>query len=531
MTDIAAVPPTVPQLILERAKEKPDHIALVVDGTDSLAYGEWIRASGALAHRLKTVGVRPGDRIGLYYAESDWIGYAVGHVAVYLAGGTAIALTERLGAAEIRRRLTYCGASGVLHGAGSEPPDGTWWAEPGYERGAPAAAELSEPPERSTSSQFSDRAEFSGLAEIQPPAVTSDELSDILYTSGTTGDAKPVAVSHANLTYPTFAWGHLFQDVGSILCAVPLGTNAGHNALILALTTDSTIHVLGRSDPESIAAAIAGPRLELAVLPPSVAIQLLADGVLDTHDLTCLTMLMFGSASVPLGMVNKLSQALPDTRMIIGYGSTEVSPALTSLITDPWNEHKDPEYFRRPELATVGEPRRETGVKIVDAEGSPLPPGQVGEICLSSPAPPRSYYRDPEASARVFRDGWAHMGDVGSLDADGILTLHDRAADVVTREGRAFASLRAENELYWHPDVVEAAVFGAPGPDGRTLLVAAVRLRSGDPDGSADGLRDFLAQRLPAGELPDRIVAVDELPHGPIGKVLKRELRRARRWY
>ncbi|GAA3485013.1 hypothetical protein GCM10018966_095450 [Streptomyces yanii] len=75
--------------------------------------------------------------------------------------------------------------------------------------------------------------------------MTSDELSDILYTSGTTGDAKPVAVSHANLTYPTFAWGHLFQDVGSILCAVPLGTNAGHNALVLALTTDSAIHVLG----------------------------------------------------------------------------------------------------------------------------------------------------------------------------------------------------------------------------------------------------------------------------------------------
>lgn len=507
MTDIALGPPTIAQLFRERAAEKPDHVALVVDGVDSLTYGEWIRAAGALARRLEMLGTNPGDRVGLLYEESDWIEYVIGHVAVYLAGGTAVPMSRRLTDDEIRRRLEYCEAAGVLLGAGVEPPAGAWWTAAGAER-----------PDTGP--------------ELPEPAVDIDDLADILYTSGTTGAAKPVAVSHAGLTFPTFAWGHLFQDVGSIVCAVPLGTNAGHNALTLALTTDSAIHVLSGSEPWQAAAAIAELRLELAVLPPAVAIQLLADGALDTYDLTCLKMLMFGSATVPLGMVNALSKALPDTQMIIGYGSTESAPALTSLITAPWNEHNDPEYYRRPEAATVGEPRRETEVKIIDADGHILPAGRLGEICLYSPAPPRSYYRDPEATARVFRDGWTHMGDIGSLDADGILTFHDRAADIVTRNGGSVSSLRAERELYWHPDVVEAAVFAAPGPDdGPMLLVAAVKLLS-TSSASADSLRGFLAERLTADELPDRVVTVDgELPRGPIGKVLKRELRRTRRWY
>lgn len=497
MVESTVTAPTISEFVRTRVASDLDHVALVVDGVAQLTLGEWIRRSSMVAQQLIARGTRRGDRIAVAFDEGDWIEYAVAHLGVHLAGGTAVTMSPSIVASEARQRLEYCDVSGVLHSPDHRPPrPGGWWTATVHDL-------------------------ESGPSDLPDPGTLHTDVADILYTSGTTGAAKPVAVTHENLTFATFRWGHLFADVGSICCAVPLGTNAGHNAIMLALTTGSTIHVLSSLDPATVARTIAMAKLELAVLTPAVAARLVASGQLDEHDLTCLTIVMFGSAAVPPAMVEALALALPTTKMLIGYGSTESAPALTSLMIESVSEHHDPGYYRGPAAASLGEPRRESRVKIVGGDG-PVATGVTGEICLWSPAPARAYFRDPVATARVFRDGWTAMGDLGHLDADGVLHFFDRAGDAIARDGVLLSSLRVENVLYWHPQVVDAAVFGVPDPARGQLLVAAVELISPVP---VDELLAFLAERLDADQLPDRVVVVDTFPRGPIGKILKRELR------
>jgi acyl-coenzyme A synthetase/AMP-(fatty) acid ligase len=304
------------------------------------------------------------------------------------------------------------------------------------------------------------------------------------------------------------------------------------------MTAGSPVHVLSDLGAENIAAMIEKIGVEMAIIPPSTAGRLVTTGLHERYDLSGLTALMLGSAPVPPATVFKVSRALPGMRMMIGYGSTESAPAFVhTVVGESWT-------------GSVGTPGRGTELKVVDAtraadtadtagavdaEEEPLPPGRVGEICLRSPAPQRFYYRDPEATTRVFRNGWTRMGDLGHVDEDGFLHFFDRARDVIVRDGVRISSLRVEGALLWHPEVVEAAAFGVPDPVTGQSVAAAVVLRSPAGTDTADAasvegslasdLDALLSERLEAHELPDRIDVVGSLPRGDLGKPLKRELR------
>ncbi|WP_371778484.1 class I adenylate-forming enzyme family protein [Streptosporangium subroseum] len=509
MTEQQVTTTTLSELVSRRVEKDPGQVALVADGVHTLTVGEWESRSRALARRLLDRGVRPGDRVALLSGETGWIDYAIGNLALYMAGATVVGVSHRLPAAELRRRLEHCGVAALLTAGDVERLD----------RGDVAAR--------------------------------TEDLAEILHTSGTTGTSKPIAVSHANLSFGQDTRGGLFAGSTGVLSAVPIGTNACHSAVVLAMTAGSPVHVLSDLGAENIAAMIEKIGVEMAIIPPSTAGRLVTTGLHERYDLSGLTALMLGSAPVPPATVSKVSRALPGMRMMIGYGSTESAPAFVhTVVGESWT-------------GSVGSPGRGTELKVVDAtraadavdaEEEPLPPGRVGEICLRSPAPQRFYYRDPEATARVFRNGWTHMGDLGHIDEDGFLHFFDRARDVIVRDGVRISSLRVEGALLWHPEVVEAAAFGVPDPVMGQAVAAAVVLRSpagtaagsspadavlvepspaaGSPaadavatGSSADGLDALLAERLEAHELPDRIDVVDSLPRGDLGKLLKRELR------
>lgn len=493
---------TMPELAAELVGREPDRLALAVDGGGperQLTLRQWHARAGAVARGLVDRQVRPGDRIGLLVDGAGWIDYAVGSLAVQLAGATVVGLSRRLSDRELAGRMEHCGVAGLLHGARVTPPRRTAWAAPVAE----LAGGTGKPP------------------EVVPGP---EELAEIIYTSGTTGAAKPVAVSHANLTHGQGgARSALFEGVDGVLAAVPAGTNAGHSAVMLALTGPATVRLLSRQDPATVAAMIERLRVGLAIVPSPVAVRLVGTGLHRRHDLSGVAAFMLGSAPAPVPTVRRLSEAAPAARVLIGYGSTESAPAFSHLAVSAWNEHRDPDYFRHPERSSVGVPRGGTEAVITGSAGEPLPPGRRGEIWLRSPAPPRTYYRDPAATAATFRDGWTRMGDLGHVDEDGYLYVFDRASDVIDRPGRTVSSLRVEAALYEHPDVVQAAAFGLPDPGGGgDLVAAAVEL---DPASSTEQLLSVLAERLEPDEQPARIIVVDALPDGVIGKVLKRELR------
>lgn len=509
MTQTTAHPPhapeagpalTLPELVLSRAEADADRVALCMDGAEEITFGAWLDRSRAVARALGALGVRAGDRVGLLFPENGWIDYAVAALGVHLSGGVVLGLSPRLAPGEIRGRLRHCGATGVLCGERI--------AEPGFDGWAGSAGWV-----RRSRDLAAYGAGAAGRSAIDPKTWRAqtgpDDLAEIIYTSGTTGRAKPVAVTHANLTHGQDRTGGLLRPAGpGALAPVPLGTNAGHSAIMVALTGRSTVHVLSDPKPRAVAEALEGLRPALAILPAPLSGRLAGRRLLEGRDLAGLRSVMLGSAPVFGAVADYLRRLLPGAALSVGYGSTEAAPA--SL------HHPIPAHGPLGAPGTLGRPGPGVAAQIRGEDGEPLPPGQVGEIWLKSAAAPRGYYAIPDGG--TFRDGWTRMGDLGVADRDGTLTFFGRAADAVSVAGEPVCAFRIEDALRWHPQVADVAVVQAP--DGR--LVAAVELTG--PDAPAD-LRPFLAERLAQHEVPDLILPVGSLPRGGLGKVLKRRLR------
>lgn len=508
MTETLISSKPVATLVRERVSRQPNRSVLAVDDGPVLTLGEWVRRAEHVGAVLRRRGVAVGDRVALVVDDGAWIGYAVANLAVYLAGATAVGLTERLGAAVIAARVAECEARAVIRcgeakAAAANLP--SW-----------AVADLED--SREVPSPDVARAELADAANVPASAI-----AEIVYTSGTTGPAKRVAVTHANLTFGRDSRGELFGGIESILCAVPPGTNAGNSALMVALTTGSRAHVLRRVDADAIGGTVQREAIQHAILPPDAAAELVAAGAHKRYDLSSLRALMFGSSAVPDRVVSALSEAVPAAQTMIGYGSTESAPAFCRRSAPAWREHRDPLRYRAIGLASLGRPGGGTEAAVMDPAGRVLPPGEVGEICLRCDAPSRYYLDDDSPAAGAFGDDdWVRMGDLGVIAPDGELLFVDRVADSIVTGGHRVSATMVENALLWHPAVRAAAVVAVPDEHAGQLPVAAVEAAPGTR--SAD-LAGFLDGELGPADRPAAILAVPALPRGVTGKILKRQLR------
>ncbi|GAA5051253.1 acyl-CoA synthetase (AMP-forming)/AMP-acid ligase II [Thermocatellispora tengchongensis] len=484
------IPRTVPGMLALRAAQEPERIAIVVAGEGELTFAQWERRSHAAAHGLLDRGVRPGDRIGLLFEGRDWIDFAVAYCAVQLAGAVAVPVPARLAPAEVQRLLGHCGACAVVHGRGLRVPDGG-------ERWTAAPADLEGRETRPVD------------ARVGP-----DDLAQILYTSGTTGTPKGVGATHANLTFgcETRPNRRRFRHSRYLLHAFPIGTNAGQTMLINALDAHPAMLTPPRFTPARFARLIAAYAAGTVFVVPAMAIEFLNSGMHERYDMSSVVLLGSAASALPPSVSARLAAAFPNATVINYYTSTEAAPAQTIMVYDP----------ARP--GALGRPAFGGALRVTGPDGEVLPPREVGEVWMRSPAAPRSYYRDEGANAEAFRDGWVRMGDLGYLDADGHLHLVDREGDVVKSGAFKVSTIQVEAALYEHPQVAEAAVLGVPHPVLGTVLAAVVVPRSAGVSGVE--LRAFLMDRVAAHELPERVLIVDALPRNQSGKVIKTVLRR-----
>ncbi|HEY7485634.1 MAG TPA: AMP-binding protein [Streptosporangiaceae bacterium] len=478
---------TIPELLLARATTTPERLALQVEGAENITFGEWDQRSNALAHELAGRGISRGDRVGLLYAERDWTDFAIATCAVHKVGGVIVPLSDRLAPAEVRHMLLDCEVSAILHGQGVEPPAVGRWRATAKDLGGGDTAPVAGGPR-------------------------PDDLAQILYTSGTTGRPKGVGASHANLTFGCQIGPRRRKLAHSrhFLHAFPIGSNAGQTMLVNALETRPTALTLPRFTPGRFARLIESYRVGTVFVVPAMAIELLNAGVQDRHDLSSVRLLGSTAAGLPPAVAVRLAGAFPNATIVNYYTSTEAAPAQTVMVFDP----------DRPQ--SVGRPTSGSRLMIADAGGRRVPPGEIGEVWLRSPAGSRAYYRDRRLSEQVFRDGWVRMGDVGYLDHDGYLYLVDRDGDVIKSGAFKVSTLQVEAALYEHPAVAEAAVVGLPHPVLGMVAGAGVVTRS---PVSATELRTFLLDRLAAHELPNRLVFLPALPKNHLGKVIKPEMR------
>lgn len=264
-------------------------------------------------------------------------------------------------------------------------------------------------------------------------------------------------------------------------------------------------------DPEAFLTLVAEQRLQLAAVVPSM-LQILLSAPLEDHDLSSLRYVTSGGAPLSPEVEAEFCRRVPSVSIRQGYGLTETAALIS---TNPAGREKP---------GSVGLPVPGCTVQIVDDDGHELPAGQAGEICAASPGVMRGYWRSPDTTAEVVREGRLHTGDIGYLDEDGYLFIVDRKKDLIIRGGFNVYPRDIEDALLEHPAVALAGVIGRPHPVHGEEVVAFVSMHSG-ANLTADELIAWSRRHIGGYKYPREVHIVGSVPLTPVGKIDRKALR------
>ena len=481
----------------------------IVDG-GTMTFGDWEAESNRLARTLADLGVHKGDRVSLFLRAEEALRFMVAYSAAHKAGAVAVPTNTRLTPSEVTRLLRHAAVRAVLTDVELAPvaKEVTASLEGDVEvLVAPGPDDGALPPWSwgpATAGRDAGRVQ----AEL-----TGDDLADILYTSGTTGMPKGVAIRHRNVALIPGA-PHAQFSGQHWLHASPLFTFAGIGFIYNPMQLGLSGVYQPRFDAGRWLEVVDQLRPNFVFLVPSMAELLVAHPRFAEVDLTSIQICAIGSAPLAPATLRTLQERMPEASVSNSYGMTEAGPAYCSMPKG--------ESLRR--VGSVGQPMPPLEVRIVDDDGKDLPVGEVGEAILRLPGREREYYRDPEATAGTWRGGWLYSGDLARLDEDGYLYIVGRKKDVIIRGGNNIHATDVESVLHDHPDVVEAAVVGVPHAVLGEDVAAVVVLRPG-ASATAEDIRAHCARVLADYKVPRRIELADALPRNATGKVLKAEVR------
>jgi acyl-CoA synthetase (AMP-forming)/AMP-acid ligase II len=360
-------------------------------------------------------------------------------------------------------------------------------------------------------------------AAVEPtrrPAET--DLCWLLYTSGTTGLPKGAMLSHRNLMAGILnsmaGWEVGTAEVS--MYTFPMFHVAGYVMPMWHLRCHPI--VLMRSfDPPTLLANVEKYRITGTSMAPTMVAMLLENPETARYDLSSLTRLGYGAAAMPGEVLRRARTRWPRINFATGFGMTELSG---NVMTMGAADHVRAAEQGLEILRSVGKQMPLARVRVVDDAGMDVPTGVAGEIIVKGDQVLSGYWRNPEATAAAFTDGWFHTGDVGRWDEEGYLYIVDRKKDMILTGGENVYPREVEEVLYRHPAVVEAAVLGAPDPRWGEKVVAVVVAREGHAVTGAD-LVAFCREEIASYKKPKHVVFIEVLPKNASGKVLKRELR------
>jgi acyl-CoA synthetase (AMP-forming)/AMP-acid ligase II len=489
----------------------PDELAYrIVDGGD-MTFSQWESESNRLGRALVDAGVEHGDRVAIYLPAEEALRWVIGYSATHKAGAVAVPTNTRLARPELVHQLGHAEARVILCDTTLEA-NARHAAETLVRSGAVDREPLvMVAPTGDPAFSWGDHA-ASDATTFQVP-VGPDDLADILYTSGTTGKPKGVAVRHRNAALvpgepnPSFSgrcWLH----------ASPMFTFAGIGFISNPMQLGLTGVYQPRFDAGRWLQAVEEMRPMMCFLVPSMAQLIVAHPSFATADLSSIQLCAIGSAPLPPATLVAMQTRMPEASVSNSYGMTEAGPAYCAM----------PKGESLNRIGSVGQPMPPLEVRFLDEEGNVLDRGEVGEVVIRLEGRQREYYRDPDATAGTWKGGWLHTGDLGRMDEDGYLYIVGRKKDVIIRGGNNIHASDVESALHDHPDVLDAAVVGMPHKVLGEDVAAFVVLKEGS-SATPEDLRSFVAERLADYKVPRRIDLVDELPRNATGKVLKAELR------
>lgn len=500
---------TTPAVLDRIARELPDHAAVVAGEPQArtLTFAELRAEVRQAAAAMIDIGIAPGDRVAIW-SPNTWH-WVVACLAIHHAGAVLVPLNTRYTASEAEDILARTAApllfaSGEFLGAdkaGSVNRD----AVPALRHVVRIPIEKND----GTWDEFMSRGTHQAAVDERVAALTADDVSDILFTSGTTGRSKGVRCAHRQSLDASAAWAACGQVTSDdrYLCINPFFHNFGYKAGILAcLQTGATLFPELTFDPEKAMRAVQQHGITVLPGPPTIYQTLLDHPNRAEYDLSSLRFAVTGAATIPVVLIERMQNELDIDIVLTAYGLTEAAGFGTMCRADD-------------DAVTVA---TTSGRPIADFE---LRIGEQGEVLLRGPNVMLGYLDDAEATAAAIdADGWLHTGDVGELDDAGNLKITDRLKDMYICGGFNVYPAEIEQVLARLDGVAEAAVIGVPderlGEVGKAFVVT---LPGAELDEST--VIDYTREHLANFKTPRSVEFLDALPRNPGGKVVKPLLR------
>ena len=483
-----------------------EYVALAFEGRRYTNL-EQARAAAQLAHALRRLGVGPGDRVVVMLPNCPEVIQSYG--AILRCGGVIVPVIFLLGDREVAHIVADSEAKVVITAADM------LWKVAGQIGVLPTLEHVLLVDGGGDGTTRSLSAETAGAPDTFPTVERrSDDLAVILYTSGTTGLPKGVALSHDNLesnARSAALLNELDREEWAV-AVLPLSHSYGLTVMNAGHILGSRAALLRWFHPEAVLQTIQEFRAVSMSAVPTMLLYLLNYPEADRFDTRSMRAWGSGAAPLPTEIVEPFERKFGG-RILEGYGLTEASPVVSAhRLSGP------------RKVGSVGRAIPGVEVSIQDDSDHALPAGEVGEVCVRGRSVMVGYYRNPEETDRTVRAGWLHTGDMGRLDEDGFLFIVERKKDLIIRGGFNIYPREVEEVLYAHPKVAEAAVVGMKDELMGEGVLAFVVLRSGER-ASAEEIGAFCEGRLARFKCPKEIRFVNSLPKSPIGKILRKELR------
>jgi acyl-CoA synthetase (AMP-forming)/AMP-acid ligase II len=493
---------------------------ILVFEDERLTYGDlWCNVQ-RLANALRAAGAGTGDCVAVLQTNSHR--YIEAYYAVAALGAVFLPLNYRAKPPELEHMINTANAKLLLYG----------------ERYHDLVAQLR--PRLHTVATFiamdsaaDDSVSLHSLlenaaGELEPVEVDDDDVTILMYTSGTTALPKAVLLTHNHFTSYVCNNVELADGTprGTALLCVPLYHIAGATNVMTTMFTGRRLVVLRQFDAEQWLATVQREAVTHAFLVPTMVKQLIDHPRFGDYDLSSLQSLSYGGAAMPFPVIRRAIDMFPKSLGFVNaFGQTETTSTLTVLGPDDHRLDGTPEEVetRLRRLRSIGRPLPDVDVKVVDDEGRDLPAGEVGELWVRTERVMKGY-GTADGTTSPLRDGWLPTRDMGWIDADGYIFLAGRKDDMIIRGGENIAPAEVESVIYAHPEVDEAAVVGVADEEWGQRVGAVVVRRRGCTL-TADDLIAFCKQRLASFKAPEIIRFVVELPKNQMGKVLKKDLR------
>jgi acyl-CoA synthetase (AMP-forming)/AMP-acid ligase II len=492
----------------------------VVAGDERLTFADLDRISDRVARGLLARGIAKGDRVAI--AMRNCPAWIVSYMGVLKAGGIATLLNGWWEAAEMEHAIQLTEPRLII----ADQARGKRIAErcAQYET---ACLPIDQPVQRAVGPLLEGADDNTPLPELSP-----EDDATILFTSGSTGEAKGALSTHRAVTTGVYAYstglivllGLLTQDgkgpasPARTLLSVPLFHVTGEVPVMLnSFVIGRCMVIMPKWDATEALRLIEKEKITYFVGVPTMSLEIMNHPDRGKYDLSSLKDITAGGAPRPVSHVERLKSEFPDAQPALGYGLTETNATGCSNF---WSS-----YAAKP--ASTGRAQKPiVEVSILGAGDRHLPPGEIGEIGIRTAANIKGYWRNSNATTEMLTaDGTVRTGDVGYLDEDGYLFIVDRKKDIIIRGGENISAAEVEAECYACASVAEVAVFGVPDERLGEVPVAIIHVKSGEQLDEA-ALRGFLDGKLARFKIPERIVFSPEpLPRLGTGKIDRRALK------